>query len=140
MRNPACELGHLLEAVALIFVVFAAVALPPASATDLAKVLPKHWSTGVLVEIKKHPHSYDYWIELEIDRYVGRSPKRLRLTMNTQVKFAIEGYFLYIVDSVGVVQKTSYVEQDLLPPPSPPLKNRDSPDVGSKDPHTKPPP
>ena len=82
--------------------------------------LLKDWGAGELVQIKKKGTLYYYAIATESDRFVGRSPRKLKLVENSTVKFSISGDSLYVVDKDGKTQRTRYYMQELLPPPPPP--------------------
>ena len=75
---------------------------------------PETYHAGELIQIVSHPDvpSYEYTIFNGVnDSYTGMSKKPLKLHENANVKFAIKGRTIYIIDEDGKVQETLYIQQ-----------------------------
>ena len=91
------------------------VAALPINAADERK-----WHVGLLLDVARVGKQYEYRIIIGNDRFTGRSPQALRLTPRTNVKFAIQGKKIYVVDENGETKELRYMLQELMPPPPPP--------------------
>lgn len=81
---------------------------------------PRQWSSGKLIEISHKGDFYEYTVFDGTCGYVGSSSRPLRVTLNSQVKFAIQGSSFYIADDKGKPKKIRFKLQFLAPPPPPP--------------------
>jgi len=70
---------------------------------------------GRLIDVTRRNGFYDYRI-ISGCRFTGRSSAPLRLLVGGDVRFAIKGRLLYVVDGDGKTQKTKYTLQEFMPP------------------------
>ena len=85
----------------------------------------RSFETGTVVWNGPNPQTRRYELHI-IDAatpyaYIAISPKKLNLTVNAKVMFALEGKFLYVVDGAGRTPKTQFVQKLPLPPVPPPV-------------------
>jgi hypothetical protein len=91
--------------------------LDSGSATDR-----KNWHDGEVVDVVRVGKSYEYRILAGDDRYVARSGTELRVKPGKQVKFAVSGRNIYVIDEDGTTRQLRFLRVGLMPPPPPPPK------------------
>jgi hypothetical protein len=80
---------------------------------------PEKYHTGKLLKISNSGSTYSYKIGILENGFTGTSPNAIRVTQGSEVRFALQGNSMYIIDNDGKPQETT-----LLEPPSPPAPKK----------------